>query len=158
VVVATNSYSTTSPGIIRSTSRGRISNALSPADPRTLKLIKPIDYRPPAQVYFDNKINSHTADINRTRYHIVLTDGTFEWTSVLAFFVKSSARNHNRSGDFLRCVPGGFAKSPKSDRNEIARGVREIIAGHPLAGSRQKKGVSFRAVVNLKLFTTVVPT
>jgi hypothetical protein len=58
---------------------------------KDLKLIQPVNYRPPAQVYFDNKVKVHTTDVNRTRHHVVLTDGTFEWTSVLAFFVKKAA-------------------------------------------------------------------
>src|SRR5262249_13752531 len=59
---------------------------------KDLELIQPMNYRPPAEVYFHNKIMINSADINRTRYHIVLSDGVFEWTSVVVFFFKRAVR------------------------------------------------------------------
>ena len=53
-----------------------------------LRPIQPMSYRLPAPVYLGDAIKVTTDDVHRMRHHIVLDDGTFQWTSIMVFFRK----------------------------------------------------------------------
>jgi len=54
----------------------------------TLKLIEPMNYDLPKEKYLKNPILL-PQDIHRIKNHIILSDGRFNWTSIIEFFIKT---------------------------------------------------------------------
>jgi SAM-dependent methyltransferase len=50
--------------------------------------VQPMDYSLPAQEYLAEPIKVGTEDVHRIRHHIVLDDGSVQWTSAMVFFKK----------------------------------------------------------------------
>jgi SAM-dependent methyltransferase len=50
-----------------------------------LELIEPVDWSPPPQEYLIDAV-VYPSGVDRCRRHVVLNDGTIQWTSFLAFF------------------------------------------------------------------------
>ncbi|MGA9567929.1 MAG: class I SAM-dependent methyltransferase [Candidatus Korobacteraceae bacterium] len=55
---------------------------------RDLQPVEPMSYRAPSEVYIRDAIKVATDDVHRRRHHIVLDDGSIQWTSVIVFFRK----------------------------------------------------------------------
>ncbi len=54
-----------------------------------LELIGKMDYTLPPLEYLIDPIMVHLdRDVHRVRHHIILNDGTFQWTSAISFFRK----------------------------------------------------------------------